>query len=87
MGDKVVEQVDDVVVVDKGVGERHEGPADGLFTIGLAHDNSFPGCRIGLGHVGGEHQPSSDDVAGDVNQQPLVDERVRAAGRRARRWR
>jgi hypothetical protein len=41
VGDEVVEQVDDVVVVDQGVGERHEGPADGLFTIGLAHHNSF----------------------------------------------
>ena len=41
VGDEPVEQVDDVVVVDQGVGERDEGPAHGLFTIGLAHDNSF----------------------------------------------
>ena len=39
--DELVEQVDDVVVVDQGVGERDERPADGLFTIGLAHDDSF----------------------------------------------
>jgi hypothetical protein len=52
LGDELVEKVDDVVVVDQGVGERDEGPADGLFTIGLAHDNSltrvsasFMSCR------------------------------------------
>ena len=43
VGDELVEQVDDVVVVDQGVGERDEGPADGLLTIGLADDNSFSG--------------------------------------------
>jgi hypothetical protein len=43
VGDEPVEHVDDVVVVDQGVGERDEGPADGLLTIGLAHDNSLGG--------------------------------------------
>jgi hypothetical protein len=42
VGDELVEQVDDVVVIDQRVRERDEGPADGRFTIGLAHDNSFP---------------------------------------------
>jgi hypothetical protein len=40
VGDELVEHVDDVVVVDQGVGERDECAADGLFTIGLAHDNN-----------------------------------------------
>ena len=43
MGDKSVEQVDDVVIVNQGVGERDESPAHGLLTMGLAHDNSFLG--------------------------------------------
>jgi hypothetical protein len=40
VGDELVEQVDDVVVVDQGVGERDEGPADGPLTGGLAHDTT-----------------------------------------------
>jgi len=41
VGDELIEQVDDFVVVDQGVGEHDEGAARGLFTVGMAHDNSF----------------------------------------------
>ena len=42
MGDELVEQVDDVVVVDQGVGERHERLTDPLFTLGLDHHGPPP---------------------------------------------
>ena len=38
MRDQLIEQVDDVVVVDQGVGQRDERAADGFLAVGPPHD-------------------------------------------------
>jgi hypothetical protein len=51
MRDELIQQIDDVVVVDQGVGERHERRADPLLTLGLGHHDHPPVRMPGIGYV------------------------------------